>query len=72
MAKKEILNDRTYVEIHMMQTIDGKATGNFWRKPDVWAGIKDYHELIPELNNQALPLEGFQWQIIAMKLQTSK
>ena len=56
MAKKEILNARTYVEIHMMQTIDGKATGNFWRKPDVWAGIKDYHELIPELNNQAFAL----------------
>ena len=41
--KNEILQDRTYVEIHMMQTIDGKATGNFWRKPDVWQGIKDYN-----------------------------
>ena len=56
MAKKEILNDRTYVEIHMMQTIDGKATGNFWRKPDVWAGIKDCYELVPELNTQAFAL----------------
>ena len=52
----ESLPNRTYVEIHMMQTIDGKATGNFWRKPDVWAGIKDYHKLIPHLNNQAFCL----------------
>jgi len=53
---KEILDNRTYVEIHMMQTIDGKATGNFWRKPDVWQGIKDYGKLIPNLNNQGFAL----------------
>ena len=29
MEKKEILEDRAYVEIHMMQTIDDKATFNF-------------------------------------------
>ena len=52
----EILPDRTYVEIHMMQTIDGKATGNFWRNTDVWAGIKDYHKLIPDLHTQAFCL----------------
>ena len=56
MAKKEILNDRTYVEIHMMQTIDGKTTGNFWRKPDVWEGIKNCYKLIPELKPQAFAL----------------
>ena len=56
MSKNENLNDRTYVEIHMMQTIDGKATGNFWRKPDVWQGILDYHKLIPELKTQAFAL----------------
>ena len=54
--KNEILQDRTYVEIHMMQTIDGKATGNFWRKPDVWQGIKDYNSLIPNLHTQAFAL----------------
>ena len=53
---KEILDNRTYVEIHMMQTINGKATGNFWRKPDVWQGIKDYGKLIPNLNNQGFAL----------------
>ena len=53
---KEILDNRTYVEIHMMQTMDGKATGNFWRKPDVWQGIKDYGKLIPNLNNQGFAL----------------
>ena len=54
--KNEILQDRTYVEIHMKQTIDGKATGNFWRKPDVWQGIKDYNSLIPNLHTQAFAL----------------
>ena len=52
----EIFEDRTYVEIHMMQTIDGKATGNFWRKPDVYQGIKDYFKLIPNLNSQCFAL----------------
>ena len=52
----ESLPNRTYVEIHMMQTIDGKATGNFWRKPDVWQGIKDYGKLIPHLNTQGFAL----------------
>ena len=56
MENKEILNDRTYVQIHMMQTLDGKATGNFWRKPDVWQGIKEYYKLIPELKPQAFAL----------------
>ena len=57
MSKKaEILEDRAYVEIHMMQTIDGKATGNFWRNTDVWQGIKDYNKLIPNLNNQGFAL----------------
>ena len=57
MSKKaEFLEDRAYVEIHMMQTIDGKATGNFWRNTDVWQGIKDYNKLIPNLNNQGFAL----------------
>jgi len=56
MEKKEILEDKTYVEIHMMQTIDGKATGNFWRKTDVWAGIKDYHKLFSNLKPQGFAL----------------
>ena len=54
--KNEILEDRAYVEIHMMQTIDGKATGNFWRKSDVYHGIKDYFKLIPNLNCQGFAL----------------
>ena len=54
--KNEILEDRVYVEIHMMQTIDGKATGNFWRKSDVYHGIKDYFKLIPNLNCQGFAL----------------
>ena len=54
--KNEILEDRAYVEIHMMQTIDGKATGNFWRKSDVCHGIKDYFKLIPNLNCQGFAL----------------
>ena len=55
-TKPEIFEDRAYVEIHMMQTIDGKATGNFWRNPDVWQGIKDYGKLIPHLNTQGFAL----------------
>ena len=54
--KNEILEDRAYVEIHMMQTIDGKATGNFWRGSDVYHGIKDYFKLIPNLNCQGFAL----------------
>ena len=54
--KNEILEDRAYVEIHMMQTMDGKATGNFWRKSDVYHGIKDYFKLIPNLNCQGFAL----------------
>ena len=54
--KNEIHEDRAYVEIHMMQTIDGKATGNFWRKSDVYHGIKDYFKLIPNLNCQGFAL----------------
>ena len=52
----EIFEDRSYVEIHMMQTIDGKATGKFWRNSDVWQGIKDYSKLIPHLNTQGFAL----------------
>ena len=55
-TKPEIFEDRAYVEIHMMQTIDGKATGKFWRNPDVWQGIKDYGKLIPHLNTQGFAL----------------
>ena len=55
-TKPEIFEDRAYVEIHMMQTIDGKATGNFWRNTDVWQGIKDYGKLIPHLNTQGFAL----------------
>ena len=53
MEKKDILDDRTFLEIHMMQSIDGKATGDFFKKPDCWAGVKDYHNLFSELKAQA-------------------
>ena len=56
MEKKDILNDRTYVEIHMLQTIDGKATGSFWRKPDVWQGVKECYKLMHILKPQAFAL----------------
>ena len=56
MEKKDILEDRAFVEIHMMQSIDGKATGDFFRKPDCWAGMKDYHQLFPELKTQAFAI----------------
>ena len=49
MENKDILEDRTYVEIHMMQSIDGKATGDFFLKPDCKEGIKYYHELFKTL-----------------------
>ena len=56
MEKEDILNDRTFFEIHMLQTIDGKATGSFWRKPDVWQGIKECYNLMPKLKPQAFAL----------------
>lgn len=56
MEKQDILKDRAYVEIYMMQTIDGKATGSFWRKPDVWQGILDYHKFFNNLKTQAFAL----------------
>ena len=56
MEKKDIIEDRAFVEIHMMQSIDGKATGDFFRKPDCWAGMKDYHQLFPELKTQAFAI----------------
>ena len=52
----EYYNDRAYVELNMMQTIDGKATGNFWRKPSVWAGVHDSYKLMDELNPDAFAL----------------
>ena len=53
---EEILEDRTYVEIHMMQTIDGKTTGDFWEKPGVFEGVKEWFNLTPQLKPQALAL----------------
>ena len=40
----------------MLQTIDGKAIGYFWDKPDVKEGIKDYNKLIIKLKPQAIVL----------------
>ena len=56
MERNDIIEDRSFVEIHMMQSIDGKATGDFFRKPDCWDGMKDYHKLFPELKTQAFAL----------------
>ena len=56
MERKDVLEDRAFVEIHMMQSIDGKATGDFFRQPDCWAGMKDYHKLFPELKTQAFAI----------------
>lgn len=52
----EILNDRAFVEIHMLQTIDGKAIGNFWEKSDVKKGVKEYNNLYSKLNAQGIAL----------------
>lgn len=56
MSKDEILEDRAYVEIHMMQSIDGKATGDFWKKPDVVEGIKEFHKLYSKIKSNAFAL----------------
>lgn len=48
--------DRTFVILHMLQTIDGKAIGDFWRKPDVKEGVIDYNTLISHLKPQAIAL----------------
>ena len=56
MEKKDIMDDRSYVEIYMMQTIDRKATGKFWRKPDVQQGILDYHKFFDDLKAQTFAL----------------
>ena len=56
MENKYILNDRTFVEIHMLQTIDGKAIINFWEKPDVKEGVKIYNNLYTKLKPQAIAL----------------
>jgi len=56
MKEDEILEDRTYVEIHMMQSIDGKATGDFWKKPDVVEGIKGFHKLYSKIKSNAFAL----------------
>lgn len=56
MKNKNILDDRVYVELHMLQTIDGKAIGNFWDKSDVKNGVKDYNYLISKLKPQAIAL----------------
>ena len=52
----EKLDDRAYVEIHMLQTIDGKAIGDFWEKPDVKEGIREYNNLYTKLNGQGIAL----------------
>ena len=56
MNKDEILEDRAYVEIHMMQSLDGKATGDFFGKPDVKDGIKDFHKLYSKIKSHAFAL----------------
>ena len=48
--------DRTFVVLHMLQTIDGKAIGDFWRRPDVKKGVIDYNTLISYLKPQAIAL----------------
>ena len=56
MEKKDVLEDRAFVEIHMMQSIDGKAAGDFFHNSDCKDGIKDYHKLFPELKTQAFAI----------------
>ena len=56
MASNEILDDRTFVEIHMMQSIDGKATGDFFGKPIIKEGIKGYHDLFKVLKAKGYAL----------------
>ena len=50
--------DRVYVELHVVQSIDGKAKGNFWKKPtpSVLAAINDYYNIIEELHSDAFAL----------------
>ena len=49
-------NERAYVELNMLQTIDGKATGSFWGKPSVRAGCFDSYSVMDELNPDAFAL----------------
>ena len=58
MESTSLLSDRAYVELHVVQSIDGKAKGNFWTKPkpSVRAGIYDYYSIIDELNPDAFAL----------------
>ena len=67
MDKKEILNERTFVELHMLQTIDGKATGNFWSRPDVWQGVRECYKIMPELKPQ-----GFAMGRISMDMYSNE
>jgi len=39
MERKDILEDRAFVEIHMMQSIDGKATGDSFQ-PNLIVGLE--------------------------------
>ena len=46
----------------MMQSLDGKATGDFFLKPDSWDGMKDYYKLFFELKTQAFWLRRVTMQ----------
>jgi len=52
----DVLNERSFVEVHMLQTIDGKSIGDFWSKSDVMEGIKEYNNLYSLLNHQGIAL----------------
>jgi hypothetical protein len=45
-----------------MQSLDGKATGDFFLKPDSCDGMKDYHKLFSELKTQAFWLRRVTMQ----------
>ena len=40
----------------MLKTIDGNATGIFWRTTDVWEGVKHNYKLFDHLKPQAYTL----------------
>ena len=49
------MEKRSKVILHMMTSLDGKATGSFWGKKSVQTGMKEYFRIQNEkLNAQAM------------------